>query len=206
VQAESQEANEPDQSDCLDARWRAIKLLVEKLLGGKVDLQHIDRTVRPCSSIPAATIDNATNNPDRFGWGLEYNYNATNYEAEQTSYTAQGTITTADGKTITLDLNVAMNRELNQQISLSIKAGDAAIDPLMISFDGSSVELTNARYAFDLDVDGSTEYIPFARTGNAFLALDLNHDGEINSGQELFGPTSGDGFAELEKYDLDHNR
>lgn len=41
--------------------------------------------------------------------------------------------------------------------------------------------------------------------GSGFLALDHNQDGVINDGSELFGPTSGNGFAELAAYDSDNN-
>ena len=37
------------------------------------------------------------------------------------------------------------------------------------------------------------------------MALDLNGDGKINDGSELFGTKSGDGFKDLSKYDLDGN-
>ena len=42
-------------------------------------------------------------------------------------------------------------------------------------------------------------------SGSGFLALDLNEDGEINDGSELFGTKSGDGFKDLSKYDKDGN-
>ena len=42
-------------------------------------------------------------------------------------------------------------------------------------------------------------------TGNAFLSLDKNSDGIINDGSELFGAASGNGFADLAKYDEDGN-
>jgi len=37
------------------------------------------------------------------------------------------------------------------------------------------------------------------------LALDLNGDGKINNGSELFGTQSGNGFADLRHYDEDGN-
>lgn len=42
--------------------------------------------------------------------------------------------------------------------------------------------------------------------GSGFLALDKNSDGEINNGNELFGPQNGNGFSELSKYDEDKNQ
>ena len=37
------------------------------------------------------------------------------------------------------------------------------------------------------------------------MALDRNGDGRINNGLELFGPASGNGFAELARLDSDNN-
>ncbi len=41
--------------------------------------------------------------------------------------------------------------------------------------------------------------------GSGYLALDHNGDGIINDGSELFGTSSGNGFADLAKYDEDGN-
>jgi hypothetical protein len=56
-----------------------------------------------------------------------------------------------------------------------------------------------------LDCDGETEQISFAGNGSGFLSLDINGDGVINNGSELFGPQSGNGFEELAQYDNDNN-
>lgn len=37
------------------------------------------------------------------------------------------------------------------------------------------------------------------------MALDSDGDGKINDGSELFGPKTGNGFADLAKYDSDNN-
>ena len=60
-------------------------------------------------------------------------------------------------------------------------------------------------HPIDLDADGDKENINFATGGSGFLALDRNGDGKINDGSELFGATSGDGFADLATLDSDHN-
>ena len=49
------------------------------------------------------------------------------------------------------------------------------------------------------------ENISFAGAGSGFLALDMNDDGIINDGSELFGTKSGNGFADLAEYDSDHD-
>lgn len=66
-----------------------------------------------------------------------------------------------------------------------------SITPIIIDVDGSGFELTNAEEGVWFDFFGTGSLIRIAWTGenssNAFLALDRNSDGAINSGKELFG-------------------
>jgi len=98
-----------------------------------------------------------------------------------------------------------MNKTSISQESISFKAGDALIDPLVINYGGNKVRLTEVKHSFDLDLDGKKDEINFVGQGSGFLALDKNQDGTINDGNELFGPKSGNGFSELAKYDDDKN-
>ncbi|WP_449240904.1 hypothetical protein [Desulfoscipio gibsoniae] len=141
------------------------------------------------------------------GWGLEYNYHEAHFEQEQTTFQSTGTIKTADGKEISFSLQINMRRTFASQRDISIIAGNAAaVDPLVINFDGTAPSLTNNKISFDLDNDGQTDQISFLCPGSGFLALDENGDGIINNGGELFGPQSGDGFADLARYDSDGNQ
>lgn len=146
------------------------------------------------------------NQVQRAGWGLEYDYHESYREMEQSSVKASGTVKTADGREININVQLNMSREFAEQNSISIRAGDARkVDPLVINFDAPAAALTEERFSFDLDADGSEENIAFIKPGSGFLALDLNNDGRINDGKELFGPQSGDGFSELSQYDQDGN-
>ena len=78
-------------------------------------------------------------------------------------------------------------------------------DPLVINLQGDFNHLANTAFEFDLDNDGDEETISFAGAGSGFLAIDRNNDGVINNGGELFGPSSGNGFAELAALDEDKN-
>ena len=78
-------------------------------------------------------------------------------------------------------------------------------DPLIINLDSNIATVSDQKFLFDLDSDGKSEEISFAGKGSGFLALDKNGDGKINDGSELFGTGSGDGFADLAKYDRDVN-
>jgi hypothetical protein len=141
------------------------------------------------------------------GWGLEYDYRRQHYEKQTMSFSANGMVKTADGQSIEFKIDLDMKREYTSYESASIRAGDAkAVDPLVINLHNNAVKLTDNKISFDLDFDGKTEQVSFVSKGSGFLALDLNNDGLINDGRELFGPQSGDGFSELEKYDSDGNK
>jgi hypothetical protein len=141
------------------------------------------------------------------GYGLEYDRHESYTESEQTRFAASGTIQTADGREISFSLSLSMARSYHEESDVSIRLGDARKkqDPLVLNFNGSAAQLTNQRFRFDLDSDGTAENINFVTGGSGFLALDSNGDNRINDGTELFGARSGDGFAELAALDADHN-
>lgn len=144
--------------------------------------------------------------PAQAGWGLQYDFRETRFEHEQVSFQAAGQVQTADGKTINISVQLNMSRTFYSHRSISVRAGDAAmIDPLVINFDAPAAALTERSFQFDLDCDGKTDQISFVGPGSGFLALDKNGDGVINNGSELFGPQTGNGFAELAAYDQDGN-
>ena len=127
-------------------------------------------------------------------------------EAETTAFAAKGVVKTADGESIPFTLDLTMQRAFVQASRVTLKTGDAAIDPLVINFDGTAAQLSDIRFAFDLQGDGKAESVPTLGQGSGFLALDKNGDGKITDGSELFGPRSGNGFTELSQYDADGNR
>jgi hypothetical protein len=149
--------------------------------------------------------DGASATPPRQGWGAIYQKQETYYESEKLSFGAQGVVKTADGKEIDFDVQLKMSREFAASNNISIKGGDAQLDPLVINFDGKAAGLTDTKYNFDLDANGTADQISFLREGSGFLALDTNNDGTVNNGTELFGPATGNGFQELAKFDADQN-
>ena len=61
---------------------------------------------------------------------------------------------------------------------------------------------------FDLDGDGEREAIEWLKADqDALLAIDLNGNGIVDDGHELFGATGGfrDGYEKLSRFDLDGN-
>lgn len=78
-------------------------------------------------------------------------------------------------------------------------------DPITLDLDGDGIELSSYRNGADFDITGSGKRAKtaFVNGGDAFLALDRNKNGVIDSGKELFGDQNGarNGYEELAKLD-----
>lgn len=195
-----------------DLNLRILQALFEKLTGRKF------QTIDPVKVSGAAAAESApvvegaerteavspTENGSA-GYGLVYEYHESQYEYEKTEFAAAGVITTSDGQIIDFSTSLSMSREFYSEQNITIRAGDALKDPLVVNFFGTAAQLTERTFSFDIDSDGNTDQIAFVAPGSGFLALDKNSDGVINDGSELFGTASGNGFADLSAYDADGN-
>lgn len=139
------------------------------------------------------------------GWGLDYSHETVYQEQESVDFDAGGIIKTSDGRELNFTLHLSMNREYIERNSIRIRAGDALKDPLVINFDGTAAQFGDSAVGFDIDADGADESLPGLSAGKGYLSIDINGDGIINNGTELFGPTTGNGFSELSSYDNDGN-
>lgn len=139
------------------------------------------------------------------GWGISYRFSQTIHEEEHTSFQTKGVVKTQDGREIHVNLKMNMSRSFTSSVNFEFRAGDAAIDPLVVNLDGAGTSLGSRNFEFDLDADGVTDKISFVNKGSGFLALDKNKNGIIDNGTELFGPSSGNGFLELSVFDEDQN-
>lgn len=128
------------------------------------------------------------------------------YEREDVSFDATGIVKTSDGREISINVNLSMSREFTSYYTeCTGKELVAFCDPLVINFDAPTASLSDMKFRFDIDSDGTLDDISYLKSGSGYLALDLNNDGAINDGSELFGTASGNGFADLAKYDSDKN-
>lgn len=191
-----------------DPFLQLVKSMVEMLTGRTVKVfsaAEFSRDVEVRTG-EAATAAVATNANGRAGYGIEYEYHAVREESETTTFSATGTIRTADGAEISFKLDLAMSRSYREETHISLRAGDAVRkDPLVLNFGGTAAQLADQRFRFDLDADGHAEDVPLFASGSGYLALDLNGNGRIDSGAELFGPATNSGFGELARHDGDAN-
>lgn len=137
---------------------------------------------------------------------LNYSQESFYEESESTSFSTVGTVRTADGREINFNVEVGMSRSFQEYYREDLElASFTMCDPLVINLNNNVAELSDQKFFFDIDADGEKDEISQLGSGSGYLALDKNGDGVINDGSELFGTASGDGFADLAKYDEDGN-
>ncbi len=189
-----------------DLKTWLLKLLVEWLTGKPIDDPQIDAQPQPTEQSPqpaAAAATSPSAAPQRAQPpSVELHYEHVRYESERANFEAAGVVTTGDGRQIALDLRVGMSREHYERLQVDVGTPQAT-DPLVLNFDAAATSLGGHRISFDLNLDGASDQVALPSTGSKFLAMDRNHNGRIDDGSELFGPASGNGFAELAALDGD---
>ena len=189
---------------------RLIEALIEALTGRKVKLRIWNGRCADGPRNPSSTESvEAAPRPEEpgrgSGGGMEISYSERRWEEESLSYSAKGAVTTSDGRRLEFSLAMGMRRRESSETSLVLATGDAARkkDPLVVNFEGTVPRLSERATGFDLDADGTTDSVHFATGGSAFLARDRGAG--LVDGSDLFGPSTGDGFAELARFDADGN-
>ncbi|EIC14487.1 iron-regulated protein FrpC [Kingella kingae PYKK081] len=89
-------------------------------------------------------------------------------------------------------------------------------DPLILNLDGNGIQTiapSSISARFDHNADGIATATGWAAAGNGILALDLDKNGKIDSGKEIFGnhsvlsngATAAHGYAALAELDSNHD-
>lgn len=199
-----------DGNSPLDLKLQILVSVVEMLTGRRVKLFDASELSKPQDAVAAepqpAGEDSRTPTANTPEVSLHFEYRAIREEAQLARYQASGKVTTADGRQIDFALQLDMARYEYEESSVTLDAGNARPkDPLVLNLGTDRARLLDERFSFDLEGDGKTEQLARLGSGSFFLALDRNGNGEIDSGKELFGPQSGNGFADLAELDQDGN-
>jgi len=177
-------------------RW-ALQTLLDALFG---------RTA-PCNRVPLAT-ETVAGLPERTPSPLSRRDTAPRLvlerwrEEEQCEFAASGSVCLADGSERQFSVAWAHERRA-EGARLTVEAG--LRDPLVVDLAPPQAQLGEARAQLDLDGDGRLDRFRLPTAGSALLVHDRNGNGIADDGSELFGPRSGNGFAELARLDQDGN-
>ncbi len=202
-----------EEEDLLSAddklKLRLLEYFLSAFTGKKVKLRVPHMNLKNPDAInytkagkPAST---QAQGPISAGWGISYDRHESLREYEHTDFNAKGVVTTADGREIKFKVDMHMERTYAEESHISLRAGDALKDPLVINFDGNIAGLSDQTFSFDLDMNGTPDQISLLKSGSGFLALDSNENGRVDDGSELFGPKTDSGFGELREHDTDGN-
>ena len=90
-----------------------------------------------------------------------------------------------------------------------------ALSPIVLDLNGDGVHTLSASQGvnFDLSATGKADKVGWVGGGDGLLVRDVNHDGVINNGSELFGSSTvladgqraGDGYNALTALDSNHD-
>lgn len=210
--------NRYKQSDFGDYRFNLLERLMQTILGKKFKLQdpaafmsaNQSKSVSVSSSVTNGSFSVNNYSQDSGGGNvimasLEFRqFSMEYYERENVGFSAQGNVTTEDGRSINFSMALNMTRELYERLDVSSLSVGVLCDPLVINFDTAFAQLSDKKIEFDLDCDGKSDQISTLLKGSGFLAID-DGSGQVKDGSQLFGAQSGNGFADLAKYDTDGN-
>ena len=114
---------------------------------------------------------------------------------------AGGTASAVQAQSFTMTIQM----EFEFSATMNVKGLVQESDPIVLDLDGDGIELTSHRNGARFDILGNGQNVntAFVTGGDAFLAVDRNGNGIIDSGRELFGDQNGaaNGFEELRKFD-----
>ena len=193
-----------------------IKNLLEELTGEKIKIKDLRHWMGKIQDHDDNDDDHDGNDKhkkthkhdhhrNQMAWGINYTMSETHYERQDLNFNAGGVVRTADGREINFSLDLMMSREYMSQQDVSFTAAGIGSTPVIVDFQGPASELTNAEFNFGVEGEGESETVSYLSLGNGLLSLDMNNDSTITSTNELFGPATGNGFAELAAYDQDGN-
>jgi hypothetical protein len=117
-----------------------------------------------------------------------------------------GAKNTGSGQSIRLGVQL----EFKFAFSVEGEAGEVQqSDPIALDLNDNGIDLTSYTNGarFDIVGNGRIATTAFVTGGDAFLAMDRNGNGIVDSGRELFGDQNGaaNGYAELAKLDANHD-
>jgi hypothetical protein len=122
---------------------------------------------------------------------------------------------TADIASMSMDQVLAFTTDQTTAMTTDQTNALFLASPIMLDLDGDGVRTVSAAdgVSFDLFGDGKSAQWGWAAGGDGFLVMDLNGDGQINDGRELFGQgtrladgsRAADGYVALAAQDSDRD-
>jgi len=177
----------------LDPRYRMLALLLEQMFGkqtlGKAKEAQF-HTTHPTPTAPAHASSPIIH------------YQTSLKERQTQVVEIHANIELEGGERLEASLSLRWEQHFMEKDAFFIQNGQVFRDPLVLSLEGTQ-PLAHTTFAFNLQ--GNEGKLVHLNANSGYLVLDKNGNGVVDSGRELFGPTSGEGFKELARLDEDGN-
>ena len=132
-----------------------------------------------------------------------------------TAWTYNASIATGSTNNFVAKVLTSSNELVSSSSSFTITQSATGTTPLALDLNGDGVQTIAAEQgvSFDLDNTGTAYQVGWIDSNDALLAIDLNRDGQINDGSELFGSgtmladgsKAQTGWQALAQYDLNQD-
>ncbi len=147
------------------------------------------------------------------GTGSTVAFNATIDGIAHTFLFTQGSTTgSSDSNDVLVDLKYVTATGITASNGQLTVAGSSAIDPIILDLDHNGVALTSLDHGvqFDINADGHKDQIAWTAGSDGILALDVDGNGKIDNGSEIFSPhfaggNYATGLAALATLDTNHD-
>ncbi len=205
------EGAEEDELPIEDLRLLVLAILLEAVTGHRfefIDTDDLETDSEAMEQIEeaAAMQKAARQEPDgRAGWGLRIDVEEVWERHERQRFQVHASLKTEDGRELQVDLDVLQRRFERSRRSWQLRVGDVMQDPLVLDFFEPGIQVADDRLSVDLDLDGTPDTLHHLGSRSPYLVDDRDGDGSVTDGSELFGPQSGNGYAELRALDTDGN-
>lgn len=182
----------------LDPELEKLLIILEKVFGAKgarkfalkMQALQVDRQQA------VATAQQQAAQPQRVGWGMEYELHERTVEMQTASLSAEAELTLDDGSTLAFRLDWSQSSVRIEERSVRLALGDAKLkDPLVLDLDGDGIRFSGELAQIDLDRDGAQEAVARPAGADRIVAMD----------GRLLGADSGQAFADLAALDGDAN-
>jgi hypothetical protein len=97
----------------------------------------------------------------------------------------------------------------------SVQFGALYVTPIVLDLNGDGIQTTSMQngVSFDINNDGKVDQTAWVARGDGLLVRDINKDGQINNGSELFGSatslgngkTAADGYVAMKALDTNND-
>lgn len=198
---------ELDENDIPVALYQR-KLIIEKFFGVKAelstDMKNIGR--QAAEDLPESNNGDEMITLDGQQFSANEQVQVTDYfsRTQQLNYQVSGEFEINDKNyKVSFELDLYEQKELMSQrtaVASQLK------DPLLIQFGEVGLGGLNGQSAdIDINQDSSIDQLPMFDGDVGYLVFDKNNNGKADTGAELFGPQTGNGFGELGALDSNGN-